>query len=367
MRRSLGPLFLAAVALGSTACAKRTPALETRTEIRAVEAAAEAAAPGTGTLEPNDPRHGTRKLKNLDAPVFVDGAQVAVLRYGDLPAIRETMLEGGTPSFRLYDYLKGIGVAPETVRSVHLHGNSDRIGSVEGRELVAEKDRFAFTFSSQTTGTPTQRWDTGGLANTFVVHEIRKVSVFVAKAPAAIHPRQRCHLDAKGECTAEVPYAKADAAKGTRFVVDGRMVGFVKRRNIGESVVLGTNEAGDTTFALARLASSFGAPALRLRAVELVAGDEVVARATPEQWARLAPSLSFTLARHQHGKVKVQIPPELQAPGASTTADAFVSAVVFYEKTAPTSRTLVPVSEDTDLAVQLASNDEGSESHRGTR
>ncbi len=361
-------LALAALAIvATTACSRRSPTTEEPAKRTApVSVAAPAAAePGSGTLDPNDPRHGTRKLKNLDAPVFVDGVQVAVLRYGDLPSIPREMLEGGTPSFRLYDYLKGIGVAPEAVRSVHLHGNNDRIGSVEGRELTGQKSRFTFTFSSQTTGTPTQKWDTGGLANEFVVHEIRKMSVFVKKAPAGIHPQLRCHLDASGACTKDVPYAEGDAAKGTRVVLDGRMVGFVKRRRIGDDLALGKTESGDTTFGVAKLARSFGVPADGLEAVELVAGDDVVARATPEQWARVADALAFTLPRHQHGKVRVAIPAEIQAPGATKTADALVSAIVVYRKTVPVDRELAVANEDTDLAVQLASNDEGPGDREG--
>src|SRR6188472_1419101 len=33
-----------------------------------------------GAFDPTDPKHGTRKLMNLDAPVYVDGVQASVLR-----------------------------------------------------------------------------------------------------------------------------------------------------------------------------------------------------------------------------------------------------------------------------------------------
>ncbi len=356
--RRLAPsiaVVAALVATTSIGCSRRAPERHEENAAKPAPAPTVTDGPGSGTLEPNDPRHGTRKLMNLDAPVFVDGAQVAVLRYGDLPAIPHTMLEGGTPSFRLYDYLKGIGVAPESVRSVHLHGNNDRIGSIEGKELVAQKDRFRFTFSSQTTGTPVQKWDTTGLANEFVVHEIRTMSVFVTKAPVAIHPKSRCHLDETGACTKNIPYDATGAAKGTRVLVDGRMVGFVKRRRIGDDLALGTNESGDATFSVAKLARTFGAPE-SVKAVELLAGDDVVAHATPEQWARFGKTLAFTLPRHQHGKVRVRIPAELQVKGATAPAEALVSAIVVYKATTPPPRALVAVSEDTDLAVKLASN-----------
>src|SRR5688500_6827604 len=103
-----------------------------------------------GAFDPNDPKHGTRKLMNLDAPVYVDGVQASVLRYGYLVIKPSAILEGETPSFAIYDYVKSIGIAPESIKSIHLHGNNDRIGSIEGSELVKQKDRFTFTFSSQT-------------------------------------------------------------------------------------------------------------------------------------------------------------------------------------------------------------------------
>jgi hypothetical protein len=314
-------------------------------------------------FDPNDPKHGTRKLMNLDAPVFVDGAQVAVLRYGDLVVTPSRILEGGTPEFMLADYLASIGVDPRTVKSVHLHGNNDRIGSVEGSELTKGKKRFAFTFQSQTTGAAVTRWDTEGLKNEFVVHEIRKVSVFVKKAPIAIHPQKRCHLDAKGACTDAIPYAETGPVHGTRVYVDGKMVGFVKRRQIRDAVLAGKTETGDQKYDVARFVESLGVSTTGIAAVELVAGDDVVARASAEQFDRLAPELFFTLPKHNHGKVRVHVPAELQAPTSSAAADreALVSSVVVYKTVASKPRQLVEISEDTDLSVQVAWNGEAKD------
>ena len=89
-------------------------------------------------FDPNDPKHGTRKLMNLDAPVYVDGVQASVLRYGDMVVKPQSMLEGDVPSFAVYDWLKSIGIATESIKSIHFHGNSDRIGSIEGWELVKQ-------------------------------------------------------------------------------------------------------------------------------------------------------------------------------------------------------------------------------------
>lgn len=322
-------------------------------------------------FDPNDPKHGTRKLMNLDAPVYVDGVQASVLRYGDLVVKPFAILEGETPSYSIYDYVKSIGIAPESIKSIHLHGNNDRIGSIEGSELVKQKDRFTFTFSSQTTGAPIQRWDTEGLKNEFVVHEIRKVSIFVKKAPIAIHPQKRCHLDAQQKCTDAMPYAEKDPVHGTRVYVDGKMVGFVKRRQIQDAVLAGKTDSGDQKYNVAKFVESLGVKINDgIKAVELVAGDDVVARANAEQFDRITSDFFFVLPKHHHGKVRVHVPYELQGGVAGESPgdrDALVSSVHVYKTVTPAERPLVAISEDTDLSVQIASNidvkNEGQEGH----
>lgn len=327
-----------------------------------------------GAFDPNDPKHGTRKLMNLDAPVYVDGVQTAVLRYGDLVMAPARILEGGTPSFTIYDYVTSIGIPPASIKSIHLHGNNDRVGSIEGSELVKDKARFAFTFTSGTTGAARQRWDTDGLKNEFVVHEIRKVSIFVKKAPIAIHPQKRCHLDAPlangGKCTDAMPYAETGPVHGTRVYVDGKMVGFVKRRQIQDVVLAGKTESGDQKYNVAKFVETLGVKTDGIKAVELVAGDDVVGRASAEQFDRLSPDLFFVLPKHNHGKVRVHVPYEIQVAGERPgDRDALVSSVHVYKTLAPADRPLVAITEDTDLSVQLASNidvkNDTSDKHEG--
>ncbi len=334
------------------ACAKPSPGrVEAAAQAKAVEIT-EPAAPAEGV-------HGSRKLLNLDAPIYVDGKQMGVLRYGDLAIAPETMLEGGTPAFALRDVLSSIGVAPSSIKAVHLHGNTDRIASIEGKELLAEPKRFTFTFTSQTTGAAIQQWDTGGLKNAFVVHEIRKVSVFVKRTPTAIHPQRRCHLDKAGACTTDVPYLAGPELHGTRVYVDGRIVGFAKRRSLTDAMVLGTEADGEQNYAVEKLVASFGVDARRIKAVELVAGDDVIGRASTDQWTAVAPSLAFSLPRHNRGKVVVHVPAALRAFGTEAAPrDALVTSIFVYTKAPTVMRPLSPISEQTDLSVRLASNDD---------
>jgi hypothetical protein len=316
---------------------------------------------GGGKLDANDPKHGSRKLMGLDVGVFVDGVQTSVLRYGDLPTLPSETLEGGAVRYRLFDYVKAIGIAPESIKSIHIHGNADRIASVEGSELLKEKNRFQFQFLSGRTGAALARWDIDGLKNESVVHEIRKVTIYVKKASPLIDAKRSCHVGPDGECSDKVPYASGDAVKGTRIYVDGKMVGFVKRRQLQDALLMGKTDTGDQKYNVAKLVSTIsqtaGVDATGIKAIELVAGDDVIAHADGDKFASLSSELFFTLPKHNHGKVRVHVPAGLQAQAPGTTdKDALISSVQVFKNTKPANRELTAISEDTDLSVQLASN-----------
>ena len=372
LRSSLMMVVVAGVVVSTAACSKKTPELAPAPAAKvaafpqaaalasatAAEAAAKAGGSvgGDGKLDPNDPKHGARKMMGLDVGVFVDGVQASVLRYGDLPSMPSETLEGGAVRYRLYDYLKGIGVSPETVKSVHFHGNNDRIGSVEGSELLKDKNRFQFQFLSGNTGAATARWDTDGLKNEFVVHEIRKVTIYVKKASPLIDAKRSCHLAADGSCTDAVPYASGDAVKGTRIYVDGKMVGFVKRRALSDALLMDKTADGEQKYNVAKLVEGFGVDMKGVKAVELVAGDDVIAHADGDKFGTISSDFFFTLPKHNHGKVRVHVPVGLQAAEGSTDKDALVSSIQVFKSSKPASRELSVISEDTDLSVQLASN-----------
>ena len=367
------PLLMVLVAAGAlVACSKKTPepakqvgaAFPQATALAAAEkseADAKNGVSGEGKLDPNDPKHGARKMMGLDVGVFVDGVQASVLRYGDLPSMPSETLEGGAVRYKLVDYVKAIGIAPASIKSIHVHGNGDRIGSVEGAELLKEPNRFQFQFLSGITGTPAVRWDTDGLKNEFVVHEIRKVTIYVKKASPIVDAKKSCHVGADGECSDAVPYASGDAVKGTRIYVDGKMVGFVKRRQLADALVMGDTAAtpgtpGERKYNVAKLVAGFGVDPAGIKAMDLVASDDVIAHADAAKFAMLAPELFFTLPKHNHGKVRVHVPASLQVAGAADDRDALISSVQIWKSTKPASRELSAISEETDLSVQLASN-----------
>jgi len=188
------------------------------------------------------------------------------------------------------------------------------------------------------------------------------MTVYVKKPSAAIHPQKQCHVGADGDCTEAIPYADGVVAKGTRVYLDGKMVGFVKRRQVTDAMIVGTPaaEQSETNYSVAKLLASMDVAPTNIKSIELWAGDDVVGRATGDQMTALAPKTTFTLPKHNHGKVRIRVPAEMQAqkPGV-TDHDALVSAVLVYRATTPTAtRDLTAISQDTDMSVQLAAIDD---------
>jgi hypothetical protein len=67
------------------------------------------------------------------------------------------------------------------------------------------------------------------------------------------------------------------------------------------------------------------------------------------------------LPKHNHGKVRVHVPAELQVHATQASdKDALISSIQVWKSTKPAMRELSAISEDTDLSVQLAANSAAS-------
>jgi len=277
----------------------------------------------------------------------------------------------GASRWSLYSYLKGIGVDVDNVKSIHFYGNNNRISSVEGTELRKDKARFEFAFTSRDTGAPVQWWSGTGLKNEFIVHEIRRVGIYVKKPVPAIDMAKNCHLSADGECTGIMPYSDGNVAKGTRVYVDGKMVGYVKRRLVTDSMMVGAAAAdpSENKYSVAKLLAGLNINVTSIKTVEVMAGDDVIARATGDRFNALDSATTFSLPAHNHGKVRFHIPAEFQAQQSGVTErDGLGSAVLVYTNTTPPAdRNLVAISEDTDTSVLVAAIDDGRPVAQGTQ
>jgi hypothetical protein len=360
MRRDLLRATFAVGALAATvalsgACSRKPtePALSALAPV-AVAAPAEAT-----DAVPAQSLHGLRKAKNLDVPVFVDGKEVSVLRFGELPSGVEPIEKPNDPNhrarfYRVSDYLKGIGVNVDRVKAIHFADKGARIASIEGSELRADKDRFVFDFLQTHTGMPMQAWKTTGLKNMVRNDDIYGVNVFVEKTPMEIDRYQHCYVE-DGECMPVARFTSSDLMKGTRVYNDGKLVGYVKRRLLADSALAAKTAGGDTTFSFDKYLASLGIKTANAKEIRLLAGDDVVASATAKEWAADGEKLSFYLVQHAHGKVRANVPADLQKGQEGTTdRDVQITAIQVFNHKEPRSVPVVAIDKVFDPGPNVA-------------
>lgn len=294
--------------------------------------------------------HGSRRTKNLDVPVLVDGEQVAVLRAGELPTqlVAHDDKANGVEEARYYrftEYLGAIGVDVSKVKAIHFQANSDRVASIEGSELRAQPARFVFDFLGKTNGAVKAAWDTTGMKNQFHSSEMFAVSVFVNKAAPAVNIAKGCYF-VDGHCSNALAYVENKVPTGTRVYADGKLVGMAKRKTLGDSLVIG-RDGDDVKYSVAKLAQSFGADVSNAKGVELLQGDEAVARFSASEWQSAAPALSFKLPQHNHGKIRVFVPANVQAPSdAPANREATITAIVIHKSSPLSTLDISPISDE---------------------
>lgn len=330
--------FLLAWAIANaTACARsRAPAPPVEVAERAPERAPEEPV-GEHTI------HGVRKQLAHPVQVTVDGETRAVLRPGELPpglVKHPNPREGFSEAryYRLDEYLAHIGVPVDRVRAVHLTGHRDHVASVEGAELRKEPDRFVFDFGQATSILPKTHWSTTGLRNGLRIDAIRNVAVYVQKKAPEIDGRLHCYASPEGGCAPAYDAAAAAQAKGTRVYVDGKLAGVAKRRRVVESGALDPRGG----YSLAAFLETLGVPRAAPLEVELLAGDDVVGRAS-------ADGLSFEIPRHGHGRLAVRVPAaSLASSSAEGARSVTVTALQVYRRARPGGRPLVAARGDMD-------------------
>ncbi len=361
LRAASGLAAIATIAVFDGGCSRKPAERAVASSTTAAVAQADQAAASAADAPAPQTIHGLRKQKNLDVPVFVDGSEVSVLRFGELPPGVEPIAKPASEDpnqrprfYRISDYLKAIGVNVERVKAVHFADKALRIASIEGSELRADKDRFVFDFLESTTGMPMQSWKTTGLKNKLKIDAIMGMNVFVAKAPLVIDPGQRCYLD-DGECMPVARFTSGDLMKGTRVYSDGKLVGYVKRRLLADSTLAGKTESGETTFSFDRYLASLGLDTSKANEIHLLAGDDVIASATPSEWAADSDKLSFYLVPHGHGKVRANIPADLQKGQEGTRdRDVQVTAVQVFNRKEPRSVPVVAIDDAFDPGPNVA-------------
>ena len=291
-----------------------------------------AAAPVATQAKADERGKGEGKIK--DVTVFVDGKPIAVTRHSELPLgikwyQRPGALGGLTTKrfLRVYDYVVALGLDPAKVKTIHFHGSHDRIAAIEGDELAKNKESLLFDFTGETYGKPRMKWSTIGLREPTNIDLFTMIAIYIDKAPP-VHVGASEDWTLDGKSLDGLPFVNEALPKGTRFYVDGKLMGAIKRRVLPQKFVTSAENAKTTEFSFARYIESLGVDLASVKAVDFVNGDSVAYRATAND-LKEASSLVFTISNHMKGKVLAHFPGEKMAR---------VTSVQVFAKAAPPAR-----------------------------
>jgi hypothetical protein len=323
--------------------------------VPATIAAAPTAAPQTTT---EDRGKGEGKIK--DVTVFVDGKAVAVTRYSELPPgmkwyQREAPLGGLTSKrfLRVYDYVAALGIDPAKIKAIHFHGSHDRIAAIEADELVKNKESLLFDFTGEVYGKPRMKWSTVGLREPTNIDLFTMIAIYVDKAPP-VHSESSGDWLMDGQPMDGMPFVNELLPKGTRFYVDGKLVGAMKRRVLENKFVVSAPNAKTTEFSFATYLQSLGVDLAKVKAVDFVSGDSVAYRATAKQ-LETANALVFTISSRAKGKVLAHFPGEKMAR---------VSSVQVFSKIAPPTRAIDPDASENESGPEDPQASQGNDENQ---
>ncbi len=302
-----------------------------------------AAPPNAGESDtPNasaDPQEKVPRVR--EAGVYVDGIQVGVLRRQELPpTIRTITLDGrdGDSHFTTYlwaftDYAKSVGIDPTKVKALHVHGGR-RIAVVDSAELASLGDTLRFGFTMNERGKPKMVWPAKAKHPT--VDMVSAVAFYVEKEPPTYDKLTGSLVMPDGTRVDEnkMPYEPADANSGTRVYVDGSLVGAVKRKKLTNDLLVSKSDEA-SRFSLMGFAAKLGVETKQAKAVDLLAGDDVIAHMATPKDLDTAKHASFRVPQRNQGKIVVDLP-----EGA-----AKVSAVQIYVKTKPPVRAVTKLDD----------------------
>jgi hypothetical protein len=319
-----------------------------------------------GTAE----QHGAgRKGGNFkESAIYVDGQAKGILRYSELPpqlkpfALPEIDDLDVARYYRLADYLEAIGVDLTKVRELQVYGSHDRVAIITGEEIRTLRKGLVFDFTQQTQGKPRARWaQTHALPHHPMVDVIMNISIYVDKpAPTLAHGDM--WLDGK-VVDEPIPYVGDGVPKGTRVYADGKLDGWVRRKQLPSKLIAPGSGETHAQFSTDAFLGYVGADTHNVKAVDFFDGDELLARVDGKTWARSKGDYVFELPQRSHGQVKQFFPGDKSAR---------VTSIQLYVHTTPPARQPDPAafeqqggSDDPQNAGPGSGNGDGSGGNNG--
>jgi hypothetical protein len=337
VRIALCALLVSLAGVAVVGCAqKRTPPLA-----RAVTPPVATAAVPAPPREDEGVADRVKRPRLGEAAVYLDGKPAGVLRRLELPATlsgKVLHLAGGyeTTRYPFTDYARSLGIDAKRVRAVHLYGGS-RVSVVDAAEWRRIGDRLMFSFVQGDRGKPRVHYPGMKLNVNTTIDMLSGVAFYVDKEPPVLKDGELVMPD--GARVAEkVPYAPEEQGNGTRVYVDGALVGTVKRKKLTNDLLVPGDEDA-RRFSLLAYATKLRPEAAKAKSIDLVAGDDVVAR-LPDA----AKKVTFQVPAHNRGQAVVDVPTD------DGSRAARISAVQIWVQSAPPSRTVVKIDEAPEAA-----------------
>jgi hypothetical protein len=283
-----------------------------------------------------------KQKRRHDATVYVDGIPVAFVKFYELPPTLQPVVfppserQRKAPRYSVADYLEAVGVDLDKSKEAHFYGGRGRVAVVSGAELKAKRDVLAFRFTAGDRGNLRMEWPgrdklqmTGLQADI-----INDIAVYVQRsAPQYDIPSGRV-VDDAGKPIVGIPFAPIERPGGTRVYLDGRLVSSIKRKTLPDAVVVpGTPESGQTRFSLAKVLQMGGVDIAKVRGLEAISREAIVATLGPDDAARELARLEFVMPKESKGLIEM----DTMKPGAK------LEAVLLHSRDLPKRR---PTSAD---------------------
>ncbi len=258
---------------------------------------------------------GGQKGKRFgEAFAYVDGKPVGVLRFFELPESLKphdhTLLDGRkVPRYRVAEYLEALGVDLAKMKEVHFIGGRNRAAKLAASEIVKHREDLTFSFTRGEGGKARVHWPASGIEVNTTIDVIVAMSAFVALDPPKFDSRKRQYLNEDGSKIDGIPYAKPEESlRGTRVYLDGALLGAVKRKRLPDSTLSPRYDPKMPRFSLDAYLKWAGADPAKVREIELLQGDRLIARLPAAEWRKARGSAEFSLAPGSEGRIIVHLP-----------------------------------------------------------
>lgn len=280
-----------------------------------------------------------------DAPVYIDGRRVGVIRPLEVPGnlkprMRTRAGAKPAPRYSVAEYIAAAGGDLSKIREIHLYGGRTRVSVISGEELRKHTEDLFFLFTGGARGKPRIGWPPEGIKTNSSIDLVQAVAVYQEREPPIFDEKEGAVHFADGKPIEGIPYAPAEELKGTRFYSDGVLVGWMKRKTLPNAMLIPGADLASGQFSLAAFVASLGVDLRKVKAIELIQDDDPVAHLDGAALTR-DPPLAFTMPRRSQGNLVLWLPSAAltAAPADKPTLPIRISAIQLFLKTIPPKRT----------------------------